>query len=480
MEQPVSRAAAPSSFGEKLFEANCKASLLPQQSAIDSLAEVWTHGIIVKPSFGNSVFAPYIESAKIEVSNYRASLTTSSGANIMLSQFGIKYDHFAKVLIESWGDALAKALLMEEPQVVYEASCYYSMQQPSQQPPTPCRARIYETALVVLPSNSAPIRIPFSRIQALNSEGYRVVLLMPEGGSIEFSRLGNTTQFFVEKLREAMKKVEAASIETIRTIIPYTTFEELQRLSVLMIEGRAACRKDVQTISADLWAKLEKCVALSPVAETYQYLSWLAETSLEAVGLRKTMNAVYVWFMMPLIGSANSGGNAVALEVTSETGRATYLFRIMSRREFPTATHDRFVQEAAKVIRDLNEAIIATGFRREPIYLSEDQLNTPEYSKYLYAANHLESLRLLRERFFARIIHNTFDQWKIDLGDALLFNTASDQDNARWSKDKLDFIESSQLQPSELSKTQEASDAKSYGGTMIGEKDVAQKKRYKP
>lgn len=115
---------------------------------------------------------------------------------------------------------------------------------------------------------------------------------------------------------------------------------------------------------------------------------------------------------------------------------------VLPRGGFPNSTHAQFVKEAAVLIHDLHEAIIATGFRREPIYLSEDRLNTPEYSKYLYASKHLEPLRLLRERFNERVIHTTFDQWKSDFTDALRFNVSAGDDSSRWSRSKLDFIES--------------------------------------
>jgi hypothetical protein len=427
-----------SSFGEKLFDATCKASISAGQPQVDAIAEVWSLGLLVKPNAGSSVFAPYTDAARIEASNYHATLATSSGQTITISQLGAKFDNFAQKLTEGWGNALARALLMEEPKLVYEAPCYYST---SQKAPVPCRARIYETAMVVLPSDAPPIRFPFSYIEALDLQSYRAKISTSDGGAIELSKLGVATQFFVDKLRETMKATEAASIETVRAMIPSVTFDELQRLGRLMVEGRAAYRKDVDEISPGLWPKMEKCVELSPLADYYRHLSGIAETGLGAVGLRKSMETVYVWVMMPVMGTLDSGGNAVALEVTSETGHATYLFWVMPRGSFPAATRDRFVQEAGKVVRDLNEAVVATGFRREPIYLSEDQLNTPEYSKYLYAAGHLEPLKLLRERFFARIMHNTFEQWKADFADALLFNTTEKDDSARWSKNVLDFIE---------------------------------------
>ncbi|HYB07212.1 MAG TPA: hypothetical protein VEB87_03545 [Nitrososphaerales archaeon] len=436
MEGSAPEQTAPrSSFGEKLFDARCKVLFPSQQAPVGALAEVWSEGLLIMPDSDSSSFIAYTELGKFEAANYRASLTTDSGTVVVLSQLGMNYDQLVKEVTESWGDAMARALLMEEPKVFYEAPCYLSSQQQS----TQCRARIYETALVVLPYNGIPVRFPFSEFVAVTLESYKVRIATRGRGIIELSRLGDNTQFFVEKLREATKSVEAASIETIRTMIPSAGYDELQKLSRLMIEGRAACRPDVEAISPDLWPKLEKCVELSPVADSYSYLAGLAETSLEAVGLRKSKDQVYVWFMLPLSGRAASKGNVVALEVTSEGGHATYLFRVLPRGTFRTETYEGFVKEAAVVIHELNEAIIATGFRREPIYLSEDQLNTPQYSKYLYASKHLDSLRHLRERFVGRIIHVTFDQWKADLTDALNFNATATDDSLRWAKSELDL-----------------------------------------
>jgi hypothetical protein len=153
------------------------------------------------------------------------------------------------------------------------------------------------------------------------------------------------------------------------------------------------------------------------------------------------MEVVYAWFLVPVKGSVQSGGNALVMEITSEIGHATYLFRVMSRTDFPNASQERFVQESETLTHNLNEAIIATGFRREPIYLSDDKLNSPSYAKYLYAAKHLEPLKLLRERFFARIIHHSFEQWKSHLSEALIFNTRAADEASRWSSSTDDLNE---------------------------------------
>jgi len=71
-------------------------------------------------------------------------------------------------------------------------------------------------------------------------------------------------------------------------------------------------------------------------------------------------------------------------------------------------------------------------------YMSDVKLSTYPYSKYLYASKNHEALRLLRERFFARIIHTTYENWQRELLDALSFNTKALDDYTRWSKSATD------------------------------------------
>jgi len=52
--------------------------------------------------------------------------------------------------------------------------------------------------------------------------------------------------------------------------------------------------------------------------------------------------------------------------------------------------------------------------------------------------------------FVRTFIHVTFDQWKSDFTDAILFNTITADDGSRWSRSKLDFIESPETQESSV------------------------------
>ena len=429
-----------SSLGERLLDSSCRVTLGPSPEGEDGMAEVWTNGLMIKPRFGRAIYIPFVEIQKIKPANYRIAVKTSAGSDVTVSQVGPKFDALAQKLVESWGDALSRALLMHEPVTVFEARANYTLRSGDSQLSGSCRGRIYQTSLVLLPTEDIPLRYPFSSIISAKLENYRITITSTDKETLELFRLGPLTDAFFEKLVGTQRELETSTIETIKTIIPSIKYEELYSLSAFMMEGRAAMRKDVERISSDSWRMLTNKVIESPMAEEFEYLSTISLPESTAIGLKKTINGVYVWFLVLIKGSSEQGGNSMIMEVTSETGHATYLFSVMSRYDFSANSQD-FQREGEVMIGSMNEAMIATGFRREPIYLSDDQLNSETYSKYLFSSQNLPPLKLLRKRFFARVIHTTFENWKQDLLDALTFNTNAKDEGARWSKSQSEISE---------------------------------------
>jgi hypothetical protein len=425
-----------SPFGARLRDAACKATI-PPQAEMEAVAEIWTEGLLLKPKQGRTLFIPFTETSNIEPANYRVRVITSS-SEITLSTLGIKYEPFARSMIDAFGDALEKALLLREPERIYEARANYAHIQGDGQSSGMCRARIYPTAIVILPDNALPFRVPFSSISSVEAENYMLKVMASNGGVTELSRMGNATQYFADKLGAARRDLEGETLETIKGMLPSVRYEELLALNDLMSEGRAALSKDIEAISKELWEMLEAKVNESSLADTYKYISSLGSHDYTAIGLRKVLQDIHVWFLVPVRGSVEGGGNSLVMEVTSETGHATYLFKVMDRMEFPGSTPESFSAMADGTIRVINEGMIATGFRREPIYLSDEKLSTSAYSKYLYAAKNLDALMLLREKFYARIIHSAYENWQKDLNEAMAFNTKAQEEGARWGKSQLD------------------------------------------
>jgi hypothetical protein len=426
-----------SPFGEKLTDAACNASI-PGQPEGEALSEIWSEGIQIKPRNGTTVFLRFTEMARAESANYGIHIVAPTEV-IFLSALGAKYNAFYQRLTDAWGDALARALLMSEDCVIYETrATYINVRPDGSQGFGPCRARIQPAGLVILPAESLPVRIQFSRVVSARAENFRVNVETSDMGVFELLRMGTTYQYFADKLVEARRDFESESYQTLLGLSPGIGFDRLQELSKLMAEGRAVSRKEVVKRVFDFWITLERLVKESPLAVSYGHLKSLAEEDLTCIGFKKTFQGDYLWFMMVIAGSVGRGGNSVVLEVTSETGHATYLFRILERGRFPSCTPEQLQGAALETLRAINEAMITTGFRREPIYLDEGKLNTEAYSKYLYAAKNLPELKLLRDRFYARIIHSTPESWASDLAEALMFNVQSSDDSSKWDKSQTD------------------------------------------
>jgi hypothetical protein len=129
-------------------------------------------------------------------------------------------------------------------------------------------------------------------------------------------------------------------------------------------------------------------------------------------------DATIQWFFTPL---ADGGRplNAVAQEVTSEQGHATYVFRLMPAEEFEAARsdgEDPLADAVTAAVARLNRALLTLNFRREPIYLTDDQVATGRYARYRAALRKLDYLQWARAAFLGRAIHNaTWEQQLLDL-----------------------------------------------------------------
>jgi len=125
-----------------------------------------------------------------------------------------------------------------------------------------------------------------------------------------------------------------------------------------------------------------------------------------------------MWFFTPLADGAKPL-NAVAQEITSEKGHATYVFRLMPPEQFEAAKQagDAALADAVTAaIARLNRALLTLNLRREPIYLTDDQIATGRWARYRAAVRKLDYLQWTRSAFLGRAIHNaTWEQQLLDL-----------------------------------------------------------------
>jgi hypothetical protein len=105
--------------------------------------------------------------------------------------------------------------------------------------------------------------------------------------------------------------------------------------------------------------------------------------------------------------------NVVAWEASSRSGRATYFFRLVDPTQaakLQDASQSSALVESA--VRRLNRVLGMLNFRRRPIYLSDEQLETnPKFHRYAIAARRIPELREVRASLLGRAIHSSHDAW---------------------------------------------------------------------
>jgi len=123
-------------------------------------------------------------------------------------------------------------------------------------------------------------------------------------------------------------------------------------------------------------------------------------------------------------------------EPLDKGGKATYFFRIVSRKDYSNfKSIEDLSKEVDSLIKTINRCMLDINFRREPIYLSNEDLEGSQYKKYRLAVQKLPSLQTLRQLFIGRVIHSSPAQWKRDVTDLLNFNISAQDDSAKWSKE---------------------------------------------
>jgi hypothetical protein len=231
-----------------------------------------------------------------------------------------------------------------------------------------------------------------------------------------------------------------------------------------MKDGRAAKRKDIELLSTEFWRRLTKKIDEANLKTEYDFLDSLSVKDQECVGQKRglmgNLTGSYTWMLFPLREpNLNRLSNTIVMEAfnnlkdpenqnpqatienedtigdekqnennSAATAGATYLFQLMEQKEYSQAKDEELNRKLEDFIKNINKAMIDINFRREPIYLSDDQLDSTKYVQYRFAIKNIPSLRFLRSLFIGRVMHSSPEQWKSNVS-SLLANTTQIFDN---------------------------------------------------
>jgi len=440
--------------------------------------------LAILPQSGDAIHVSLRDIVGIEEADYRLNLFLTSNEQLALFDLGRCYEDFYRALCKLRNEIIMKDMLMNETlkKPVAEAEFTYSDEDGNKESEGNCEARLYETGLVIMPEKGQLVRIPYSDISSTKDEEYSLTFTTEYGAKLTLMRMGRTTDPFKRTLADLNNKLSAKSQAVLKELSPKTDPATIAKAAKIMREGRAARRSDIEAVSPTLWKDLEKKLALAGLKEKYDYLSSLGQQSKICIGIKRglmgDLTGDYLWFIIPVYSTnSKDPGNAIILEAgvapgkgavekkesgkeeeTTEegaaqqeaeteeegegeeaeaAGKATYIFRIVGRQDYPNFKKlDDLQKQVDDFITKTNRALLSVNFRREPIYLPDEKLDEPRYQKYQFSIQLIPGLQMLRSQFIGRVIHSSPDQWKSDVASILKFNTSTRDDNARWNKAK--------------------------------------------
>jgi len=116
-------------------------------------------------------------------------------------------------------------------------------------------------------------------------------------------------------------------------------------------------------------------------------------------------------------------------------GKATYFFKILNRTDYSNPQNFKNLEsEIDSLIKKINKAMISINFRREPIYIEDDDLYDPKNAKYKFAIAKIPELRELRTRFIGRVMHINPKSWKDNIEELLKYNITTSDEKTRFRK----------------------------------------------
>jgi len=455
-------------------------------------------GLVISPKFGETLSFSFREIIGIEAKNYKLHLTLGTREKLVLSDLGYDYEDFLRVLNYLRNEVLLKDMLMHETLKKSDVEAeFVHTDESGKVQKGGGKVRLYETGLVFIPEKSEMFRIPYSDLAEISEKGLGLTITTEFGEKLSLSKMGRELDPFKRTLSDINNELQLKVISSLKELIPGIDSASLRAAARLMKEGKAAKRKDIEAINPKLWAGLENKLSSLGAKEAYDFLKGRSHEERICIGFKRglmgDLTGEYVWFLIPIYDiDPKKPGNAVVMEAIEVSGaateakevpkekptevlapmagaatqmateltepavmgaqevlkevekaeaapegggKATYLFRIVSRKDYPKFKKlEDLNKEVDKFITAINRCMLAINFRREPIYLPDEKLEESRYQRYKFAIQKIPSLQTLRGLFIGRVIHASPEQWKQDVMDLLKFNVGTRDDNAKWQK----------------------------------------------
>jgi hypothetical protein len=228
--------------------------------------------------FGGPMLFSYIDIIGISDYDYKVDLFLTSKEKLNLWGLGYQYEDFLFQLYKLRNELMLKYLLMEESLLQAGFEAQYTQLDPNGQTNQTgnCEIRLYESAIVILPQKSEPIRLPYCFITNVNKQDYKLTIKNEFLEKTELTRIGQNFDPLSKALSDAINKMILRTQQNIKELIPEASPITINSIAALMKDGLAARRKEIEQQSSDFWKRLTKKIEEAGITAEYEFLNSLA------------------------------------------------------------------------------------------------------------------------------------------------------------------------------------------------------------
>ncbi|MBI5549715.1 MAG: hypothetical protein HY901_37995 [Deltaproteobacteria bacterium] len=417
--------------------------------AADATFEPQEDALVVHPRQQAVLRVDFADVDGFEVGDYVFALKLASGERIEASMLGRRFGELCDATASALTAFQARNLLLQESVGGETFSCDVAREGVE----AAGEVRVYATSVAVIPKGAVPYGLPLGEMTSVGfDEGRYSVDLTCLNGTVSLLRLGRRTQPCARLIESRLTELRTRTAEALAWLVPQLPTLTARRFAQALPDGVPARKAQLDAISPAIWPALVQAAIGGPkLKESFEALAQRCSEDEVAVGIKETnarqdvveegegtdpsgaadvdaalqatperagssdeprvatenpMTGRVVWFAFPVLFEDRSKpGNAVAIEAVTRGGRATYLFRIAPPEIYREASSEELTRLSRERITSVSLALVALGFKREPLYLPEERIHTGPYARYRLALRLSAALKAARASFVGRAIH---------------------------------------------------------------------------
>ena len=353
----------------------------------------------------DSARIPFADINAIGLADYTVSIKTDEG-DYSLSRLGNWCRPFYEALYDSYNKAVLRSLFIKDTPL-FTANGVYKFVENGINSSGSAPIHIYENSVVALPPDLSARRVPLCFVGGMDKQELELTLKLDMDERYAYSRLGYDTAMFAATVEKQIRQLREKSLNAVKAIDTSLSMTQSSQIAGLMSQGAAAQYRRLASIAPSFTAAIDNRIAGTCTAEYYNAFKEMSDPGQIYIGFKESVaeeeseEALPCQFVFWMIVPSPDGKYA-AVEFAEEDS-ATFVYRTGGDFEV--------------FARKLNRALEAIDFKREIIWMSDEQLSASDNAYYRMAAKRTAALRYIRSNFSGRIIHSNVESWKKRLSD---------------------------------------------------------------